>query len=209
MKSVLVTVGTGNTSYRAENLTNGVTYYFIVIAVDDDLNYGASIEVNASPVDNYIGSPKLMQVSPSGWSNNTNYLIQWVNPEDNANIVEAFYKLDTPPDNNNDYTGNVTWTGIYWLWISDPLTDGIHQVYIWLRDSENNSDYQTARYVTIRHDSTPPGSIENLTAIPKGWSSSYSFTFTWDNPKEVSGIRGVHFTLNAPPASESDGYYQS
>ncbi len=208
-KTILATLGPGNTSFRVENLTNGVKYYFLVTAVDDVLNEGRSIEVNATPIDNYIGSPKNIQVSPSVWSNNSRYLIQWNNPVDNSQIAEAFYKIGSPPTSNDDFTGNYSWYGIYWLWVEDLLSDGTHTVYIWLKDYENNADYKTARFVTIRHDETPPASVKNLAVIPFGWSSSYSFTFTWTNPSEVSGVNGVHFTINTPPKSEMDGYYRS
>jgi M6 family metalloprotease-like protein len=206
-KSVIATLNPGNTSYRVENLTNGITYYFLVTAVDDVFNEGDSIEVNATPIDDYVGSPKNLQVLPPSWSNNTQYIIQWVNPIENSYILEAFYKLDSAPTSNNDFTGNSTGAGIYWLWITDPLTDGTHLVYIWLRDKENNTDYTTARFVTIRHDRTPPASPQNPTVNPVGWSKSNLFSFTWKNPPEVSGYQGLFYSINKAPRSNFNGYY--
>jgi M6 family metalloprotease-like protein len=204
-----ILIGEGNSSINIGNLTNGEKYYFRIAAVDDVDNYGYGFEVNATPIDDYIGSPINLQVTPSSWSNVTSYLIQWINPSDNAAIIEAYYKLDSPPTSNTDYTGNVTWYGVYWFTISESLTDGTHLVYVWLRDSEGYRNYTTAKFVTIRHDKTAPGPIQNLAITPNSWSKDYSFTASWNNPMEISGIKGVLFTLNNLPVSDFGGYYQS
>jgi M6 family metalloprotease-like protein len=208
VKSLIVTLGPGNTSYRVENLTNNKRYYFIISAVDDVSNFGNSSEINATPKDNYIGSLSNLQVNPTGWSNSNSFLIQWNNPQDNSYIEGAFYKLNSPPTSNIDYTKNVTGYDLDAILITDTLSDGMHPVYVWLRDAENVSDYTTAKSINIFYDGTAPDSPKNLVVSPTGWSGKNSFTFSWNNPTEVSGIGAVLFTIDSPPTSDFGGYYQ-
>ncbi len=207
-KHLLVSLGPGNDTYKVGNLTNNLPHYFTITAVDDVFNKDYSLEVNATPTDDYIGSPQNIRATPNSWYNASNFLIEWVNPYDNANILEAYYKLDSAPTSNADFTGNITGFDIDFVLVNDALTDGVHPVYVWLRDGENNRNYSTAASVNIFYDATPPGSPIGLSATPATWSTSNSFTFTWVNPSEISGIKGVFFSIDSPPTYFNDGFYQ-
>lgn len=208
-KNHLATVPPGNSNYQVENLTNNIPYYFIITAVDDVNNTGNSTEINATPTDDLVGSPSNLQVTPSSWYNITNFLLQWTNPIDNSGIVGAFYKLDGAPINDDDYTNYVPGWDIEALLVTDALSDGSHQVYVWLNDSEGNHDYTTAKSATILYDGTAPSSPIGLSANPTGWANSNSFTLSWSNPFDTSGVGGVLFSINTPPRDYNDGAYVS
>ena len=207
-KSLLISLGPGINSHKVENLTNNLPYYFIITAVDDHFNKGNSTEVNATPTDEYIGSPINLRVTPNVWTNSLSFTVEWINPIENSGIEEAYYKLDTSPSNNNDFTNNVTGSEIDTIEITDTLSNGIHPVYVWLKDGDNNSNYTTATSVNILYDGTAPGSPLGLSATPSGWSAVNSFTVDWFNPSEVSGIKGVYFSIDTPPKFYNDGIYQ-
>jgi M6 family metalloprotease-like protein len=206
-KHILVTLGPGNSSFQVENLTNNVPYYFIITAVDDAFNIGNTSEVSAIPTDDLVGSPINLQVNPSIWTNVSNFILQWTNPVDNAGIDNAYYKLDTAPTDNNDFTGNDSWPGVNTLTVTDSLSDGSHRVYVWLRDGELNRDYTTAVYTNLLYDGTPPASPSGLATLPSGWSGTNSFRITWNNPVEVSGISGVYYSIDSKPRYFNDGIY--
>jgi M6 family metalloprotease-like protein len=206
-KHLIATIGPGNASYQVGNLTNNVPYYFLITSVDDVFNKGISLEVSATPIDNVVGTPQSLQVIPGSWSNNTNFVLNWINPTENSGVVEAFYKIDSAPTNSNDFSINATGLGINAMIISGPLTDGIHPVYVWLRDGENNSDYSTAVMVNVYSDRTPPGTPIGLSATPTGWSPGNAFTLDWTNPFDTSGIAGAFFKIDSPPNSYNDGIY--
>jgi hypothetical protein len=206
-KHVIISLGPGNSSYKVENLINNVPYYFIITSVDDVNNIGNSAEVFDTPTDDLVGSPINLKAVPSGWANVSIFNLQWTNPFDNSSIVEAYYKLDNAPTFNNDFTGNDTGLDINSLLLTDPLSEGLHRVYVWLRDGENNRDYTTAKYVNIFYDGTAPASPSGLTGVPGSWSGTNSFTLVWSNPAEVSGIGGVYYSINMPPMANDDGIF--
>jgi hypothetical protein len=90
---------------------------------------------------------------------------------------------------------------------SGALTDGAHPFYVWLRDGMDNRDYTLAKYVNLLYDGTPPGSPITAAATPAAWSKVNSFTITWTNPFDTSGIGGVYFSVDAPPTFHNDGNY--
>jgi hypothetical protein len=49
----------------------------------------------------------------------------------------------------------------------------------------------------------------NIESDPSGWSSSNSFTISWDNPPDASGIHGAFYKLDTPPTFDNDGTYQA
>ncbi|MCK5560115.1 MAG: fibronectin type III domain-containing protein, partial [Thermoplasmata archaeon] len=206
-KHVIISLGPGNSSFKVENLINNVPYYFIITSVDDVYNMGNSSEVFDTPTDDLVGSPINLKALPSGWSNVSSFNLQWTNPIDNSSIVEAYYKLDNAPTFNNDFTGNDTGLEINSLLLTDPLSEGLHRVYVWLRDGENNRDYTNAKYVNIFYDGTAPASPSGLTGVPGSWSGTNSFTLVWGNPADVSGIGGVYYSLDGQPTANDDGIY--
>ena len=206
-KHTYVSLGPGNTSYQVWNLVNNVPYYFNVSAIDDVFNQGYSPEKNATPMDEYIGMPINIRVTPNTWTNVSSFTIEWINPMENSGIVEAYYKMDTAPTGNGDYTDYVTGTDVDTIIITGPLTDGSHRVYVWLRDGEGNRNYSRYAFVDLLYDGTPPSAPVGLAATPAGWSATNSFMVNWNNPSDASGIKGAYYSIDSPPITFNDGTY--
>ncbi|MFX1337928.1 MAG: hypothetical protein ACFFDK_04910 [Promethearchaeota archaeon] len=58
----------------------------------------------------------------------------------------------------------------------------------------------------IKVDNTIDAPIE-LNVQPNGWTTVNLFNLTWVNPIDLSGIAGVHYKLDSPPVSDTDGIY--
>jgi predicted alpha-1,2-mannosidase len=54
-------------------------------------------------------------------------------------------------------------------------------------------------------DTVPPLLPENIAATPSGWTSTNSFTVTWENPADLSGVSGAYYKLNSVPTADNDG----
>jgi len=156
---------------------------------------------NAAP-----GAPIGLTVTPSDWTNVDDFDIHWTNPPDPAGIAGAWYKLDAPPTSATDgiFVASPELTSIEDLSVG---SDGAHDLYLWLQDGLGNADHTQAAAVTLRLDTTPPGAPTNLDASPDGWQTTNSFTVTWRNPPDLSGIAGAYWKLNAEPGSPDDGTF--
>ncbi|MDD5687129.1 MAG: carbohydrate binding domain-containing protein [Elusimicrobia bacterium] len=128
-------------------LDDGI-YYFTVKAKN-----GAGSEtpvssdgiiVDTTPPD----KPQSLSVSPSGWTNQTQFTISWSTPSDLSGIAGAYYKLNTEPanyiPNTQTFTSNFS------------VVEGNNILYIWLKDNAGNTDYTKNATVTLRYDITPP-----------------------------------------------------
>ena len=58
-------------------------------------------------------------------------------------------------------------------------------------------------------DTIPPAAPTSLSASPPGWTNRNSFTVSWTNPLDNSGISGAFYKLDSPPTSNTDGTYVS
>jgi sugar lactone lactonase YvrE len=59
----------------------------------------------------------------------------------------------------------------------------------------------------IAPDLVSPGSPWQLTANPSNWTSTNSFTATWQNPDDAMGIAGAYLKLGTPPTGHDDGTF--
>ena len=61
---------------------------------------------------------------------------------------------------------------------------------------------------TIKVDTAPPDPPTLLTGSPaRRWSNVNSFSESWRNPEDLSGIAGAYYKLNSLPAAVDDGIY--
>ncbi|TES83969.1 MAG: hypothetical protein E3J91_00715, partial [Hadesarchaea archaeon] len=58
-------------------------------------------------------------------------------------------------------------------------------------------------------DSIPPDAPLNLSASPSSWTNSNSFTVSWTNPPENSGVVGAYYKLDSAPTAHNDGTLES
>ncbi len=78
-----------------------------------------------------------------------------------------------------------------------------HVIHYYSFDQAGNQE--NTRLSTIRIDYDAPGSPLNLAVQPNDWTLTNTFTLTWDNPQDISGIGAAYYTIGAPPSSPQDG----
>ena len=91
----------------------------------------------------------------SFWTSETTADVNWVDPDgsDPSPINNTLYTVDGSPtsgatvQSSPDDTEDLELSG---------LTDGIHHVWVWLQDADQNQDPTTAQEVTVYIDTTPP-----------------------------------------------------
>ncbi|MHA1271004.1 MAG: hypothetical protein ACTSPY_14520, partial [Candidatus Helarchaeota archaeon] len=105
--------------------------------------------------DTTILTPINLVVNPNSWSNINSFDITWINPIEQSGIVGFYYKLDSAPNSNEDgiyISGNdiSSYSGI------TVVSDGIHPIYVWLKDKSGNVDYEKCALSHIYLDTTSP-----------------------------------------------------
>jgi len=153
-------------------------------------------------------APQNLSASPSTWTNTNSFTVSWTNPSDTSGIVGAYYKLDSPPTSNTDGT-YVSGTNIQSISNITVSGEGSHTIYVWLRDAAGNVNYNNRSSTTLYYDPTAPSAPQNLSASPSTWTNNNSFTVSWTNPSDTSGIVGAYYKLDSPPTSNTDGTYVS
>ncbi|MGC8827641.1 MAG: hypothetical protein ACP5TV_11640, partial [Anaerolineae bacterium] len=99
---------------------------------------------------------------------------------------------------DTDTTKYITVTGVTFI---QSGTDNLIQ----FRILDLNGDPDTSPVFVVKVDSQAPAAPTGLAVSPAGWSPTNSFTLTWTNPADTSGIAGVYYKLDAPPTSSGDG----
>jgi len=119
--------------------------------------YEGRNKYNTTP-DLSILSPINLHANPDKWTNINYFNISWENPPDSSGIAGFFYKLDSPPTSNYDGTyinsPNITnYSGI------TLPSDGNHSIYIWLKDNNNNIDFNNHSFTYLYLDTTGPSNF--------------------------------------------------
>ena len=83
--------------------------------------------------------------------------------------------------------------------------EGTHTFQFYSTDAAGNAE--SVQTGTVKIDTTAPGVPVNPVADPPGWANTDSFTITWSNPADLSGVVGAYYKLNSPPASSTDGVF--
>ncbi|NOX60325.1 MAG: hypothetical protein GXP42_00015 [Chloroflexi bacterium] len=148
-------------------------------------------------------------VTPSGWTNVNDFDFSWTPPNDMSGVVGVRHKLGSPPTSADD--GD--------LWPNAPTgfqnyaipnnQDGEHDIWLWPVDAAGNSALPgDAISLTLRLDMTPPGpSLTPPQVQPAGWQTdpNATFTVTWQNPIDISGIGGACYKIGSEPTDDRDG----
>ena len=66
---------------------------------------------------------------------------------------------------------------------------------------------EPTRQSTLRIDPVAPAAPINLRAGPSGWQRQNSFTLSWIDPLDQSGIAGAYVHFNGTPAGPTDGSF--
>jgi len=78
---------------------------------------------------------------------------------------------------------------------------------VWFRmkvtDGSTISDHSTTGPFPV--DNEPPSPPKSLAGSPGSWSNMNSFTVSWSNPSDISGIGSAYYKLDDPPVFDTDG----
>jgi len=109
-------------------------------------------------------APLNLMASPGGWTDTDNYRINWTNPEDDANIMGAYYAIDNLPAHNED--GNYHELSGIKNEISNiqVFVPGRHMIYLWLKDIAGNADHNNLDSTILDFDNIPP-EINNISPL--------------------------------------------
>lgn len=97
--------------------------------------------------------PIELTADPSSWTETNSFNISWTNPIDTSGYAGAFYKIGNPPfsDTDGDYVIGDNITYIDGISVD---SEGVHTVYIWLRDNAGNVQFNNYESVNIYYNST-------------------------------------------------------
>jgi hypothetical protein len=152
--------------------------------------------------------PNNMIAEPSGWSSINNFTVSWDNPNELSGIAGAFYSLDIEPVPGTIGT-YIEGDDINSIKNIEVDGDGKHEIYIWLKDKAGNYYYDNYNNISFYLDSSAPGKPTKLNVAPGTWTINNSFDISWQNPNELSGIKGVYYKMDSEPTSNTDGSYIS
>jgi hypothetical protein len=152
---------------------------------------------------------------PSGWTNINCFDIRWfVNPYDFSGIGGAYYSFRVPVSS----TDGILVLGdnlmsIPCVQVPDELGDGLHNVYVWLRDKAGNSDHRTRHAVTLALDRTPPQLSTVVTGNLCGTAGWYNspITVTFVATDALSGMATgvISYQVNGGGWIQGNRYYES
>ncbi len=171
-------------------LDDNQRYYWRVRARDNAGNY-SNYASSVFGIDNSAPlSPIGFSVSPSGWSNNSNFNLQWTNPVELSGVAKGLYKIGNLPISNMDTTGSVDRNPPQTISIAN---NGPNRVSFWLQDSVGNVDYSTYRQDTIYFDNIPPS---GCMASSPGTSGNLLFTVAWSAGSDDLSGPAILFDVN-------------
>ncbi|NLG27646.1 MAG: hypothetical protein GX557_07020, partial [Chloroflexi bacterium] len=78
------------------------------------------------------------------------------------------------------------------------------QMAFWATDAATN-EQTTAQTVALRFDSLAPTAPTGITVQPATWTATNSFTVSWTNPADYSGIASAYYKRGSAPTAGTDG----
>ncbi len=169
-----------------------IQFYSVDNAGNRETGYPVTIKIDSAPP----GPPLALHVDPAGWSNTNVFTITWASPSDLSGIAGAYYKLDEPPITPED--GNFVASDHVARRVQVP-DDGIHSLYLWLRDNAGNVDHMERGFLphAFWYDSTPPATQMRVDGVPgdNGWYRS-AVTVTLPVTDSLSGTAETFYRLD-------------
>ncbi len=162
-------------------LPDGLWYW--KVQVKSSGGWGPWSEVRCFRVDTLAPlAPVNIQISPSGWTTTGSFTISWTDPDDNAAIRKAYYKVDAAPTSPTDGTLVEVATGEITSLTLTITEDGTHTIYVWLQDNAGNVDHNNRASVTAYFDNSPPAkpTISSTTHAEGAVSGNASPSFSWE-----------------------------
>lgn len=217
--------GVASTRYRI-NETEWKTGWQFLIADDGIYNVSYASVDNAGnaelPITRSLkidtvapAAPMVMQVVPSAWTNVNAFDVTWTNPGDLSGVAGAYYKLGEAPTGPRD---GIPITGTNRIDDLAAPADGVHRLYLWLRDGAGNTDHTTApvQGPFLRYDGTPPATTIDVDGNlgSNGWYRS-PVNATLAATDGTSGVSALRYRVGggewklAPSGSVSLSYAEA
>ena len=146
-------------------------------------------------IDTTAPSTPLIWATPSLWTSTDSFNVTWMENStgDPSGIAGAYYKLDSPPTSNTDYDGYSTANPIQNVQV---LTDGIHPIYVWLKDGAGNADYNNAGTTDLNYDGTAPDAPADILWQDGQYSTDTTITADWGDVSDTSGIQDYYLQVD-------------
>jgi len=180
-----------STSHTFTGVSDGVHTVYVK-AFDTSNNTGGdqvSFRVDTVAPD----PPKPVTADPPLWTSTNSFDVTWTDPNDPSDIAGAYYKLYSPPNSNSDYDGYSTANPIPNIQVS---TDGIHPIYVWLKDGAGNVDYNNAGTTDLNYDGTAPGAPINILWQDGQYSKDTAIIADWGDVSDTSGIQEYYLQVD-------------
>ncbi len=127
-------------------------------------------------------------------------------------VSAQFQVVDGPP---SAPPGSVSGVAQTWMRVDDgpwqpaaPLQfddDGFRTLYYFSIDVAGNHEISHTEVISV--DINPPPAPVAPAVQPAGWTGENSFTLTWQNPLDTSGIAGAWVAIGAEPPAPGTGTY--
>ena len=168
-----------------------LSFYSVDVAGNVETSYPVQVKIDtAAP-----GTPIAVETIPAAWNRVNRFSIQWANPTDLSGIAGAYYRLDAVPTGPGDGTFSPQINRLEGLTVP---AEGIHQLYLWLRDVAGNADHRVrAQTQVLRYDATPPSTTVAIQGLAgtDGWYRS-SVTVTLKTVDALSGVARLRYRLD-------------
>lgn len=155
------------------------------------------------------GAPIGLTATPSDWTSQNNFTLNWTNPAGElSGVVVAYYKIGNAPAFPDDYTSFRQGSSISQITGVTVPGAGEFPCYVWLGDAAGNANYASAQRVTLRYTGGPPPPPSNLQITPSDWDRTCRYTLTWTNPPTSTvpaGIQAAWYKWGSAPNNNNDG----
>jgi hypothetical protein len=192
-------INTGDWQTGSQFQLSGDGFYTLVFySVDTAGNVETGFPLQLKLDSAAPGAPTAVETTPSGWSRVNQFSVQWANPTDLSGLAGVFYRMDSAPSGNTDGTFSPLTNRLDGLTVP---SEGVHPVYLWLRDNAGNTDYRNrAQAPPLRYDATPPITTATVQG-PAGNDGWYRgpVTVTLTTADSASGLAFLRYRLDAGP----------
>ncbi|HTY08660.1 MAG TPA: hypothetical protein VMF29_05805, partial [Candidatus Edwardsbacteria bacterium] len=141
--------------------------------------------------------------NPSPWRSDSSFSIRFTAPFDSSAIARHYAKLGSAPTGLSDTNNIKSSTAPFIVYQG---TQGSRWLHVWERDSAGNCGWTAAKHdsVKLRFDNVAPAKPSGIAVSPSGWTSTNSFTVTFAQPSEVSGVDRYFYKIGSSPTGPYD-----
>ncbi len=122
-------------------------------------------------------APISLNSTPGSWTNVNSFSIDWINPADDSSIAGAYYKLGSAPTSDTD--GTYTTSKPF---VVSASAQGGQTIYVWLKDSADNTSYLNRASTTLYYDGVAP-----VNGILNVLSSNAQVSLSWSGITDSGG----------------------